>query len=97
DVHFEWRKTGDEMWNETPEQTMNSTGGFNHELTDLEPENEYEFRCVSNHSQPGSILTFTTESEVEEKEEGIPGFTSLLLLVASIIAVAIYQKKSNKQ
>ncbi|MFP4142819.1 MAG: GLUG motif-containing protein [Thermoplasmata archaeon] len=30
-------------------------------------------------------------------DDGIPGFTSLLLLVASIIAVAIYQKKSKKR
>lgn len=96
DVHFEWRKTGDETWNETPEQTLNSTGGFNHELTDLEPETEYEFRCVSNHRQTCSILTFTTESEVEE-DESIPGFTSLPLVVASIIAVAVYYKKGKKQ
>lgn len=61
DVFFEWRKSDDNTWNETPKQTMNSEGKFHHELIDLQPETKYEFRSVSDHSGPGSVLTFTTK------------------------------------
>ncbi|MFW6305686.1 MAG: GLUG motif-containing protein [Candidatus Saliniplasma sp.] len=36
------------------------------------------------------------EEPGEDEDDGIPGFTTALLLLASIIAVAIYQKKSRK-
>jgi len=40
-------------------------------------------------------ITANFEEEHEEEDDGIPGFTSMILVLGIIIAVAIYQKKKH--
>ncbi|MFP4142029.1 MAG: PKD domain-containing protein [Thermoplasmata archaeon] len=79
--------------NETGEQinyTYDKAGNYTVELTVTD--------------EAGNNDTDTVEITVEESDDGdddggddTPGFTSLLLLTATIIAVAIYRKRSKKQ
>ncbi|MEF8833144.1 MAG: carboxypeptidase-like regulatory domain-containing protein, partial [Candidatus Thermoplasmatota archaeon] len=72
---------------------------------DLEPETyEYEVTHDDYENETGEVEIIDQEETVTvtmEKKDGddggIHGFTTALLLLASIIALAIYQKKSKKR
>ena len=66
DGYFEFRESGDSFWNNSSVQTLESTGTFEDELTDLRPDTGYEFRAVvdaGDESDTGEILTFKTSEE----------------------------------
>ncbi len=71
-VYFEWDESDGGLSRTTDEQTLESTGGFDDEITDLESDTEYEFRAVvesGDESDTGDTLSFITEPEEEEEEE----------------------------
>jgi len=51
---------------------------------------------VENSDATGNVSGNEDVGQLIGKEESIPGFTTMLLLLASIIAIAIYRKKSTK-
>ncbi|MBS3782096.1 MAG: VCBS repeat-containing protein [Candidatus Thermoplasmatota archaeon] len=64
---------------------------------ETEEAGDYDLEVASEDTSDSVTVTV---GEVDEEEEdglvpGIPGFTSILLLVASVIAVAIYHKKKQ--
>ncbi|MHC3438689.1 S8 family serine peptidase [Natrialbaceae archaeon A-gly3] len=65
-VAFQWREAGAEEWTETDPDTRNGIGGFDGEITGLEPETEYEVRAVveaDGTSDAGAVLSVATEPE----------------------------------
>lgn len=63
-VYFEWGEHGGELSNTTDEQTLDSSGEFDAEITDLETAVDYEFRAVAQangESDTGDILLFATD------------------------------------
>ena len=69
-VYFEWGETGEGLSETTDEQTLESTGEFDSEVTSLESGTEYEFRAVvgpEGDLDTGDTLSFTTESEDEDE------------------------------
>ena len=71
-VYFEWGESGDDLPHTTDEQTLDFTGEFDDEVTDLESDTEYEFRAVAeadDDSDTGDTITFTAESADDDDEE----------------------------
>jgi len=66
-----------------------------------DPDEGWEFvEWTGDESGTASTITVTMDEDKEitavfEEEEEVPGFTSTLLLLAAIIAVAIYKKKEH--
>ncbi|MBS3789682.1 MAG: PQQ-binding-like beta-propeller repeat protein [Candidatus Thermoplasmatota archaeon] len=112
DLTFEVEdEDGDPIENATVEVSFNSyamenTTDANGEalFEDLEPETyEYEVTHDNYETENGEVEIIDqekTETVIMEEKDGddggIPGFTTMLLLLASVIAVAIYRKKSRK-
>lgn len=68
-VSFEWGETGSGFSNATAEQTLDSTGTFDGEITGLDTATEYEFRAIAaadGVSATGETLTFTTDDAEPE-------------------------------
>lgn len=62
-VYFEWGEIDEDLPHTTDEQTLDSTGEFGEDLTDLDSDTEYEFRAVaqaSDDKDTGETLTLTT-------------------------------------
>ncbi len=68
--------------------------GYNDEGT---VENSYATGNVSGNENVGELIGKDKEENIIDRIRDIPGFTSLLLLLASILTVAIYRKKSKKR
>jgi len=72
DVWFDYRVQGEPTWVSTSLQVMTTTGLFNETVTDLLSDTTYEFKAVAQNpsgTDEGSVLTFTTKSEVVENEQ----------------------------
>ena len=72
-VYFEWGESGKDLPNTTDEQTLEPTGEFDDEVTDLDGDAEYEFRAVAeadDDSDTGDTLTFTTDSDDDDETTG---------------------------
>jgi len=77
-------------------ETIDSAEMVETDPLDLEGGNTYEWYVETTNDDTANRSVSPTYSFTTEVDE-VPGFTSLLLLTASIIAVAIYQKKSTKR
>lgn len=68
DVNFEWREAGTDGQNETPTQTLASTGGFSAGIDVLLADTSYEFRATATASDgdvaASAWASFTTEEAV---------------------------------
>lgn len=69
-VWFEWGQVGYGLPNQTAQETRTTTGPFSRDITDLDPDTEYEFRAHAEAddgeiTDEGDIQTFTT-SETDE-------------------------------
>jgi hypothetical protein len=67
EVSFEYRKTGSSSFDETPAQSMSSTGSVSRSVSGLASETEFEFRTAATASDDdtdtGTLVTFTTETD----------------------------------
>lgn len=63
DVFFEFREQGESTWEETDRQTLDSTGEFQEDVSDLNSGTTYEFRAVADGDgqDEGDIKTFRTD------------------------------------
>lgn len=64
---FEWRAAGTSAWTETDGQSLSSSGSFEHTVTGLTTNTEYEFRAVAetaDDSVTGEINTVTTDQDL---------------------------------
>ena len=71
-VYFEWGESGEGLTNTTEEQTLDSTGEFDDEVTDLDSGTVYEYRAVAeagDDSDTGDTLPFTTESDDDDNDD----------------------------
>lgn len=78
-VFFEWGESGHDLPNTTDDQTLETTGEFAHEVTDLESDFECEFRAVAeagDDADRGDTLSFTTEND-EEAPDAVPDIESI--------------------
>ncbi|MFW6047918.1 MAG: PKD domain-containing protein, partial [Candidatus Natronoplasma sp.] len=86
---YEWDlDNGDAETGEQITYTYDEAGTYTVELTVTDE---------AGNSDTDTVETTVKESDGGDEDEGTPGFTSLLLLTATIIAVAIYLKKSKKR
>ncbi|MFO8114695.1 MAG: S8 family serine peptidase [Halorubrum sp.] len=78
DVRFDYRRTGASDWSATSGQTLDATGDFSGQVTDLDSDAEYEFRAVAESSagtDAGDTATFTTEAVSDSEPPEIVEFT----------------------
>ena len=71
-VSFRWGKPGDGFPNIAGEQTLNSPGEFDAEVTGLEDDTDYEFYAYAeadDTTDAGDTLTFTTAPSDEEDDD----------------------------
>lgn len=64
---FEWRAAGTSAWTETDGQSLSSSGSFEHTVSGLTADTEYEFRAVAKTADDGvtgEIRTVTTDQDV---------------------------------
>ena len=67
ECYFQYRQSGADSWATTPGQTLDSTGSFTEDLSDLSSGTDYEFRAIADasdgDSDTGSTVSFTTDSQ----------------------------------
>ncbi|MFO7832953.1 MAG: S8 family serine peptidase [Halohasta sp.] len=77
DVRFDYRRAGASDWSATSGQTLDATGDFSDQVTDLDSDAEYEFRAVAESSagtDAGDTATFTTEAVSDSEPPEIVEF-----------------------
>ncbi|MFW5945967.1 MAG: S8 family serine peptidase, partial [Candidatus Natronoplasma sp.] len=107
-VEFTVENTGDEEATQdivfsidgTEENTMEITleGGevYSGEFTwETEDEGDYTLEVASDDDSDSVTVTVEEEEEEDEPLLDIPGFTTILLILGAIVAVAIYHKKEQ--
>jgi len=74
DCYFGWREAGASSWNETPKQTLSSTGAYSHDTSGLSSGTDYEFRAVATASDgdadTGTTNAFTTATDNDGRAGG---------------------------
>lgn len=71
-VYFQWRVQGEEDWIDSEQETVDSEGEFERQISDLDPGQEYEFRAVIEVDEivTGEIRQFATEQEDDGEDSG---------------------------
>jgi len=68
EVFFRYRESGASTWSETETEQVASEGPFEHTVSGLEPDTQYEFKAVvqwDGDEDTGEVMTFLTDDDTD--------------------------------